>query len=194
MPQTEFRINTSRTLDSTKLMKLPKAIENLYYMKLVTGTPAYAKNQALWINWHQMGFGTAVRQGPPDINRNDRCRVETEPAARWVQVRLEAPKADLIKHVESVVAKVEAARASWKGKEEAERLKALKADKDLAALVLNPVIAALKPLALRPEESDRIIRAAEEGLVWLTDIDFTGTSVGNWTASETKATSRIGGG
>lgn len=204
MAQTEFRVNTSRTLDSTKLMKLPKAIENLYYAKLVTGTPVYAKSQALWINWHQMGFGTAIRQGPPDINRDDRCLVETEPAARWVQVRLESPKADLVKHVEAVVTKVETLRVALKGKDEADRLKALMADNDIAALVVNPVIAALKPLALRAEESDRIIRAAQEGVLWLTDDDFVGTSIGNWTASEGGAnlgstvegriTSRVGGG
>jgi hypothetical protein len=191
---TEFQVNTTRTLDSTKLMKQPKALENLYYMKLMTTTPAYAKNGTLWLNWYRMGFGTNIREGPPAINRNDRAFVDTEPGRRWVRLRLRSERPELNKAVEALALRAGTAlMPQWKGKDEAGRLKILTEDKEIQTNLLNPVIAALKPFNLRAEEADRIIRAAQEGVLWLTDNDFSGLEVGDWTASETKAASRVGG-
>ncbi len=175
-------------------MKLPKALENLYYLRLVTGNPNYAKNQALWINWCKMGFSSAIREGPPDISRDDRVRVETEPGTRWVQLRMESPKADVLKAVTTLALRVDAIKESWKGKGEADRLKALMADKEITTALVNPVMTALKGVALRAEESDRVIKAAQEGVLWLTDVDFRGLETGTWTAQESKAMagSRVG--
>ena len=173
-----FKLITKRSMNTEQCFRARKAIEHLYYLTTVTGTPRYANDEAIWIGWVKMGFDTSLREGPRGVARTERIRVETQVEPRYVEIRAEASNTDALKVVGAILDRLEATKESFQGKDDTGRRGILLADPQLGEILLNPVVAALgRQKTLRPDESQRILQAAQDCLVWLTDNDITSLGV-----------------
>jgi len=166
-------LKTKRSLNTEQCFRARKAIEHLYYLVTVAGTPKYAEDEDIWIGWVKMGFDTSLREGPRGIPRTEKVRLETQVEPRFIGFRVDASNEGSLKVIGRVVERLEAIKESYQGKTDSERLDILSADENLAQMVLDPLVHVLgRHKNLRSEESQRIIRAAQDALVWLTDDDI----------------------
>lgn len=172
-----YKMTTKRSLHTTQVFKLRKAIEHLYYFSLMTGTPNYASNEKIWLSWVKMGFDTSLREGPPGINPDSRIRIETQVEPRYTTIVGDAPDAKALASVQTILARLEATKATFQGKDDAARLGVFLADREIGQELLNPLVAVLaNQKALRPDESKRLVQAAQDAVVYLTDNDVTSFS------------------
>jgi hypothetical protein len=170
-------LTTKRSLDSEQVFRGRKAVEHLYYFAAITGTPNYANDEAIWIAWSKMGFDTSLVEGPRGLPRAEGIRVQTQPEPRYTEYRAQASNAGALKTVATIVNRLEATKASFQGKDDAARLGVFLEDRELNQALLNPVVAALsRQKTLRADESKRLVKAAQDCLVWLTDNDVTSLS------------------
>jgi len=185
-----FKFDTKRCLHTTQVFKLKKGVEHLYYFSLLTGTEQYrtqiaggirvgrtvASVERLWLSWVKMGFDTSLVEGPPEVARADWVRTETSPQARHTEIRAEAFNDDALRNVEKILKRAEAVRSQVEGKTPGERKTALAGDPEFQALLLNPLGSVLEQISLREDESARLVEAAQDCLVWVTDHDIVGFS------------------
>ena len=174
--QIEFEFTTSRTLDSTRLMKIPPALERAYYAQLLSISATYKQNDDIWLSWIQMGFSTAIREAPPGTAREDRIRIDTEPWDRWVKIRAESEKPHYLRGLESFVMRLDALRPSYKGKDEEARKNLLAADSEINQILYQAINSRIQELSLRPAEVKLLTTAINDPLIWLTDDEITGIS------------------
>ena len=166
-------LKSKRSLNTEQCFRARKAIEHLYYLATVAGTPKYAEDEDIWIGWVKLGFDTSLREGPRGVPRLERVRLETQVEPRYIEFRADATNERSLKVIEEVFERLEAIKGSFQGKNDSERLEILSADENLAQMVLDPLVRVLGAHKnLRSEESQRIIRAGQDSLVWLTDNDI----------------------
>jgi len=175
--QLEFMFQTKRNLHTAQIFTLRKAIDNFYYFALVLGNPSYSQDEGTWLSWLSIGFDTALVERPPAISRGDRMRMETQPEPRTVAIRTESTNNAALATVEKLVQRIEAIRGSYEGKTAQERRPVLVADPEIDKILLGPLNSALAQHKLRDDEIQKLVGAAQDGLVWATDHDITGVSV-----------------
>jgi hypothetical protein len=173
----QFLFQTKRNLHTAQIFTLRKAIDNFYYFALILGSPAYLQDEGTWLSWLRIGFDSALVERPPAISREDRMRMETQPEPRQVAIRTESTNKAALDCVEKLVQRIEAIRGSYQGKTSQERLQGLVADPEIDQILLGPLNSALAQHKLRTDEVQRLVGAAQDGLVWATDQDIIGSSV-----------------
>ena len=198
----EFRFDTKRCLHTTQVFKLKKAVEHLYYFSLLTGSPKYAINIAggewgvdrftsspsssqrvgrtissierLWASWVKMGFSTSLVEGPPEVARTDRVRTETQPEARYTIIRAESSTVGAIKTIEQVLVGIDTLRSHFQNQDDSSRLQVLVGDSKVVQTLVDPVKSTLTQISLRSFESERVVEALYDCLIWVTDNDIVG--------------------
>ena len=173
----EFMFQTKRNLHTAQIFTLRKAIDNFYYFALILGNPSYSQDEGTWLSWLSIGFDTALVERPPAISREDRMRMETQPEPRTVAIRTESANSPALAIVEKLVQRLEAIRDSYQGKTAQERRPVLVADPEIDQILLGPLNSALAQHKLRSDEVQKLVGAAQDGLVWATDHDITGVSI-----------------
>ena len=175
--ETTFSFQTKRMLHTAQVFTLRKAIDNFYYFAVILGSPSYSQNEGTWLSWLSIGFDTALVERPPAISREDRMRMETQPEPRFVEIRTESTNKNALDCVEKLVQRVGALRDSYQGKNPQERLQVLVADPEIDQTLCSPLKAALAQHSLRGDEVQKILGAAQDGLIWATDNDIIDVSV-----------------
>ena len=180
--QLEFTFDTKRAFHTTQVFNIRKGVEHLFEFLLLTGSPTYANDQAAWISWLTIGFDTSLVDPPPGIARADRVRIETQPEARSIAIRAESSATDALKALEALLLRIDSVRSSFQGKDDGQRGAVLAADAEVGNMLMGPLKSALERHSLRPDESARLTKAAQDSMAWVTDNDVTGMSVAVTTA------------
>jgi hypothetical protein len=175
--QVEFTFDTKRALHSTQVFNTRKGVEHLFTFALLTGSPSYANDQAVWLSWLTIGFDTSLVDSPPGIAKTDRVRIETQPEARTIAIRAESSVVDALKALETLLVRVDSLRSSFQKQDGAQRAAVLVADAEVDRLLMAPLKSALQRHSFRPDETARLITTAQDSLAWVTDNDITGMSV-----------------
>ncbi len=171
-------VNTRRMPHTTQFSRMIKAPEHLYYFLLLGTNPSYAKNQDVWTSWLQMGFGLALREGPPGSAKADSLKITVHHTPRRIESVVEGGHKETVAKLEKLMKAIEGLRPSVASKDEAGRAQAVAANKEVAAQLLAPVEAAFKANGLRPQEIASFHAPLNQALFTLTDPDITSLEVG----------------
>ena len=79
--ETEIVVVTHRrTATTSRFREVEKAVECLYYILLFL-SPDYSARAGRWQRWAGLGFDLTVREPPRDARREDRLKIDIDPAA-----------------------------------------------------------------------------------------------------------------
>ncbi len=146
-----------------------KAIEHLYYALLFSSSGTYSKRAEPWRSWLQMGFGSWVRDPPPDVGDADRLHLTTRSEGKKVTVKGSSPRADVLETLRRILIQLAAAPVpSVDGDAEA-RLEGALASKEVKSSLLQPVTACLRQNKLSAEETEAFDGMLRRSLRALTD-------------------------
>lgn len=104
-------ITHDRTSTVSRFWEVDKAVENLYYMLLLSG-PDYAEKSGRWARWAKIGFDVTVKEPPRDVSREDRVQIDTNPAdAPRIPISLRSGNAHVASKLVELIQRMEHERA-----------------------------------------------------------------------------------
>jgi hypothetical protein len=156
----------------TSLQKrMTKGVEHLYYAKLFLTSTAY-QGPTIWRNWLEMGFHVAIADPPPGTAAGDAVRVRTRAPSRTPVVSVEGANTDSLKDLESALRAVDGARAGLRGKNDGDRVAAMRQG-EFARLVVDPLVATLQKQGFNAGDIGQYLAMLQRAFDALTDADIT---------------------
>ncbi len=155
--------------------RIAKGIEQLYYTRLFLTSPTYSDGE-VWRRWHEMGFHLAIFSPPPGTAEGDRIRVRLRAPSRTPVVSVTGANAEALKDLESLLVVVDAIRPSLSGKDESERVAALR-DGELGHLLMQPLVEVLTRLGLKASAIDAFVAMLQRGFDALTSDEITSIDI-----------------
>ena len=154
---------------STQLYQQAKAAEQFYYMMLFANDPVRAGNSDTWTSWAAMGLHIQVKMPPHPATRAERMLLEINPHGNELYI-YDFAGGDLktSEQLKTLLTGIDRLRAEVKDRDEAARLKAVRADPAVARLLLDPLEAALKKSGCSPQVCGQFEFAINRGLLALT--------------------------
>lgn len=154
---------------STQLYRQAKAAEQYYYMMLFANDPVRAKKPDTWTSWSVMGLHIQVKMPPHAATPAERMLLEINPHGNQLYVyNFTGGDRKNSERLKTLLTDIDRLRAELKDKDEAARLKAVRADPAVARQLLEPVEAALKDSGCNQQVRDQFEFAINRGLVALT--------------------------
>ncbi|HXR35496.1 MAG TPA: hypothetical protein VN754_06085 [Candidatus Binataceae bacterium] len=154
---------------STQLYQQAKAAEQFYYMMLFANDPMRAGNSDTWTTWAAMGLHIQVKMPPHSATRAERMLLEINPHGNELYVyNFTGGDRKNSERLKTLLTDVDRLRAELKDKDEAARLKAVRADPAVARQLLEPLEAALKKSGCSPQVCGQFEFAINRGLIALT--------------------------
>jgi hypothetical protein len=144
MPSLSLEIDTSKMATSSKMFRMVAGVENLYYLLLLSGDHARAKNADTWRSWHQLGFHMNVKNPPPAVRVGERITVTLDISVEPnMIIRAEGGIAQTVSGLQSLMGEIDRLRGRHREAGDAARLAAVRADSAIAGKLLDPVHNAL---------------------------------------------------
>jgi hypothetical protein len=154
---------------STQLYQQAKAAEQFYYMLLFANDPARAKNSDVWTSWSAIGLHIQVKMPPHPATREERLLLEINPHGNQLYVyNFTGGDRKNSQRLKTLLTDIDRLRAELKDKDQAARLKAVRADSAVARQLIDPVQAALEHSGCSRQVRDQFEFAINRGLTALT--------------------------
>ena len=163
MPSLSLQIQTRQMVSSTKMFRLVAAVENFYYLLLLSGDKDRAARAETWNSWREMGFHISVKNAPPAAHNGEKIAVDLDiRGQRDLFINVEGGSAAVLGALQSLVKEIDRVRAARSATGDQERLAALKADSAIARQLITSLHSALDKAgcaAARPDFDFAIDRA-----------------------------------
>ena len=160
-----------RTATTSRFRDVEKAVENLYYLLLLSGS-AYSEKSGRFGRWARIGFGQTVREPPRDALRADRVIIDIDPAAApRIPISLRQGNAATGQKLVTLIQEIEKERtqeASLSASEE-QRTKAILSSRSLQASLIEPLERALRDDHLSEAEIERFMRLVYDSVAILSE-------------------------
>jgi hypothetical protein len=175
----DLLITTRRMPHTTQYSRLMKAPEHLYYLLLLATHARYARDPQFWRSWISMGFGMAVREGPPGTERAHHVEFTIEHNPRRFAVSIDGGERDTLARLANLLAAIESRRPALAQLDPEARADALEADASVREQLIDPVRAAFTASGLSQGEVDALRRPLRQALFSLSDPDIVSLEVGS---------------
>jgi hypothetical protein len=172
-------VSHRRTATTSRFRQVEKAIENLYYALLLTG-PDYAGKVGRWHRWANVGFDLTVREPPRDALRDDRIRIDIDPAdAPRIPMTLREGNPEVksqLAHLLHEVEKERAQRVDTPGTDEERSVEILATDAVQQTLV-HPVLQSLGDDGVDGVVTGKYLQMLHDSVFVLTEANVTSVRV-----------------
>jgi hypothetical protein len=160
----------------TSLQKrIAKGIEQLYYVRLFSSSPAYADGD-IWRRWHEHGFHVATFAPPPGMAAGDRIRVRSQGPSPTPVISVDGANVDALKDLESVLHTIDQVRPTVAGRNIADRATALRAG-ELGRVLAGDLVGKVQAAGLGQPEVDDFLAMLQRGFDALTNDEITAIDV-----------------
>jgi hypothetical protein len=154
---------------STQLYQQAKAAEQFYYMMLFAHDPVRAGSSDTWTTWAAMGLHIQVKLPPHPATRDERMLLEINPHGNELYVyNFTGGDRTNSERLKTLLTEIDHLRAESKDRDEAARLKTVRADPTVARLLIQPLEGALAKSGCSPQVSNQFEFAINRGLTALT--------------------------
>ena len=154
---------------STQLYQQAKAAEQFYYMMLFANDPVRAMDSGTWTTWSTMGLHIQVKMPPHPATRAERMLLEINPHGNELYVyNFTGGDRKNSERLKTLLTEIDRLRDQLKDRNEAARLKAVRADPAVARQLLEPVESALRDSGCSRQVRDQFEFAINGGLIALT--------------------------
>ena len=162
-----IEFETARMPYSTLFHRIVRAPEHLYYALLFSSSPEYTGPDP-WLSWLAMGFGLALKEGPPGAHTDDRLYPSVRSGARQTLVTATSANGAALKQLGEALGAIEDVRRSGDGREPSSA-RALAANGVVSRLIVDVVHRGLAEAGLRPAEVRTFDAVLNRAFAALTD-------------------------
>lgn len=154
---------------STQLYQQAKAAEQFYYMLLFANDPVRAKNSDVWTSWSAMGLHIQVNMPPHPATHEERVLLEINSHGNETYLyNFTGGDRKNSERLKTLITAIDGLRAGFKDKDEAARLKAVRADSAVARQLIEPMETAIAQSRCSRQVRDQFEFAINRGLTALT--------------------------
>ena len=160
-----------RTATTSRFRDVEKAVENLYYLLLLS-SPAYAEKSGRFRRWANIGFGQTVREPPRDALRPDRVLLDIDPAdAPRIPISLRQGNPQTARQLATLFRDIDKVRSEEANQSQTEeqRTKAVLSSPPVQATLIEPLERALRDDHLTEAEIERYMRVVSYSVAILTE-------------------------
>ena len=161
-------VTHTRTAIGTQQLREAKAVEQLYYVVLLTGSPAYRVKPEIWRRWAGIGFDIAMKVPPPGVTVSDRMTMNVRSAGKVPEISGTSANMEALQKLNALLEDIEAVRPSLAGQPDEARAEALINHPKIAQQLIQPLKDCLQKCSVPQEEVDAYMFMIRRGLLALT--------------------------
>jgi hypothetical protein len=177
MAQLHIEVSSPVMPISTEFIRFCKAVEQFYYVMVISAEPDADKAAAAWRAWLAGGLNPAVRLAPP-VDSTNRIKVDSRPGVGGFEVTVSGANREALARLRTLVENLDAAYKSLPERSSDEnRLAALTENQAVERELVRPLKISLAHSQIASDGVDSFVAMIHRGLLAITAREITSLAI-----------------
>ncbi|MGO9061829.1 MAG: hypothetical protein ACLQU2_31335 [Candidatus Binataceae bacterium] len=177
MAELNIKVNAPAMPISTEFVRFCKAVEHFYYVLVLTTQSDAGKAHEAWSGWLAAGLNPAVRLTPP-VDKVDKLALDSRPGVKGFEVTVRSANPQALGRLGALIEELDATRKALNVRtDEQMRLAALRENRIVAELLVQPMQNSLARAQITPEGAKSFLIMIERRLLAVTAPDITSVAI-----------------